>query len=43
MPDSTKRKIENRICTANTAAVFGIPDFLDIADYEIVRANAYLR
>ena len=39
MADSIKRIIENRIRAANAAAVFGIPDFLDIADYETVRKS----
>jgi len=41
MTDSIKKKIENRIRTANTAAVFGISDFLDIADYETVRKSLF--
>ena len=41
MTDSIKKKIENRICAANTDAVFGIPDFLDIADYETVRKSLF--
>ncbi len=41
MTDSIKKKIENRICTANTEAVFGISDFLDIADYETVRKSLF--
>jgi len=41
MNDSIKKKIENRIRTANIDAVFGIPDFLDIAEYETVRKSLF--
>ena len=41
MHNSIKKKIENRIRTANTEAVFGIPDFLDIDDYETVRKSLF--
>ena len=41
MADSIKKIIENRICAANAAAVFGIPDFLDIAEYETVRKSLF--
>ena len=41
MADSIKSIIENRLRAANASDVFGIPDFLDIADYETVRKTLF--